>query len=171
MGITGYIEVLFPEIIPDLNKTSRSRGAIGKNAVVPRYVAENFNPKNTKVLDYGAGKDAIHTQWLRGLGFDVTAHEIGANVNPKLHSPDALKALCYDVVMLSNVVNVYSDLNSLYYVFEDTLYVTKMDGKVIFNVPKSPRVVPPQDILGMLRKDGWDVEEDKIGSTPIYIAR
>jgi hypothetical protein len=40
------------------NKTSHSRGAVGKLAVTPRVVLENLR-KGESVLDFGAGKDAM----------------------------------------------------------------------------------------------------------------
>jgi hypothetical protein len=56
------------------NATSRSRGASAINkdgsirAIVPRYIAEHID-KQSAILDYGAGKEAIHTQWLQDRGF------------------------------------------------------------------------------------------------------
>ncbi len=83
-GMLSYNEEFSPEEIEIANKTSRAAGAVSANAVVPRYVRENV-PKSHKILDFGAGKDAVHTQNLRGEGFNVTAHEFGSNQKPGLH--------------------------------------------------------------------------------------
>ena len=58
------------------NATSRSGGASAINkdgsirAIVPKYVAEHIN-KEDSLLDFGAGKGAVHTKWLREEGFNV----------------------------------------------------------------------------------------------------
>ena len=51
--------------IKKANKTCRDNRAIGTNAIVPRMIKEMFSPKDQLTfLDYGAGKNAIHTMEL-----------------------------------------------------------------------------------------------------------
>lgn len=93
------------------NATSRSNGASAKNkdgsirAIVPRYVAEHVD-KDDSILDFGAGKGAVHTKWLREVGFNVTAYDFGENCIEGLHDKDALKKW-YDVVMAPRYLDLY----------------------------------------------------------------
>lgn len=118
------------------NKTCRSSGAVGRNAIVPRYVAQTAKPTD-RILDFGAGKDAIHTKALREKGFNVTAHEFGDNQNEN-HDPLALHHE-YDIVFASNVLNVQADGNTLYQTLKDLWIHTGIGGRLVMNYPESPR--------------------------------
>jgi len=114
-----------------LNITSRSKGAVGPNAIVPKYIAAIAKPGDA-ILDYGAGKDAIHTKWLKSLGFDVTAYDIGSNEHD-------IKALDhkYDIVFGSNVLNVQaSKIDLILTIIEMRMVSYRL---VIVNYPESPR--------------------------------
>lgn len=126
------------ELTKKINRTCRTRGIIGRNAVVPRIVAEILkkNPALT-VLDYGAGTAAIHTQALREAGYDVTAHDFGSNVT-EIHDTDALER-SYDVVMASNVLNVQFREERLCETLDELRSVTKAGGMLIANYPPDPR--------------------------------
>ena len=92
------------EDIKVANLTSRNKGAVGEQAIVPKWIEENVNKKSS-ILDYGAGKSAQHTERLSNEGYNVTAYEFGDNVNPNIHDVNALDKK-YDVVYASNVLNV-----------------------------------------------------------------
>lgn len=125
------------------NATSRSSGASARNkdgsirAIVPRYVAEHIN-KEDSVLDFGAGKGAVHTQWLREEGFNVTAYDFGDNVVEGLHDKDALQKQ-YKVIMASNVLNVSSSLGMLLETLNQINNSLESGGEFICNYPASPR--------------------------------
>ena len=125
------------------NATSRSNGASARNkdgsvrAIVPRYVAEYIN-KEDSVLDFGAGKGAVHTQWLREEGFNVTAYDFGDNVVEGLHDKNALQKQ-YKVIMASNVLNVSSSLNMLLETLKQINNSLEPGGEFICNYPASPR--------------------------------
>ena len=125
------------------NATSRSGGASAINkdgsirAIVPRYVAEHINQEDS-VLDFGAGKGAVHTQWLRGEGFKVTAYDFGNNVVEGLHDKDALQKQ-YKVIMASNVLNVSSSLDMLLETLQQINNSLEPGGAFICNYPSSPR--------------------------------
>jgi len=122
--------------IEKANKSSRSRGCIGKNAVVPRYILEHAD-KSAEILDFGAGKDAIHTTMLRNEGFlCVTAHEFGSNIVEGVHCPIALDRI-YDIVFASNVLNVQSNPTMMHQTIGDIREATKT--VFICNYPNSPR--------------------------------
>ena len=125
------------------NATSRSGGASAINkdgsirAIVPRYVAEHIN-KEDSLLDFGAGKGAVHTKWLREEGFKVTAYDFGENCIEGLHDKNALSKQ-YKVIMASNVLNVSSSLGMLLGTLNQINNSLEPGGEFICNYPSSPR--------------------------------
>ena len=119
------------------NISSRSMGAIGAKAIAPRYV-EKIATKENSILDYGAGKDAIHTLRLREKGYNVVAYEFGDNIIEGLHSRSALINR-YDIVFASNVLNVQSGIAMLITTLYQISNVLKDGGIAVFNYPRSPR--------------------------------
>ena len=125
------------------NATSRSNGASAINkdgsirAIVPRYVAEHIN-KEDSVLDFGAGKGAVHTKWLREEGFNVTAYDFGDNIIEGLHDKNALQKQ-YKVIMCSNVLNVQSSMKMLFETLNQINSSLEFGGEFICNYPSSPR--------------------------------
>lgn len=141
------------------NATSRTNGASAKNkdgsvrATVPRYVAQYIN-KEEKILDFGAGRDAVHTKWLREQGFDVTAYDFGDNLMEELHDKDALSRK-YSVVFASNVLNVQSSMNMLQETLRQIYGSLEYGGKLVCNYPSSPRkmeLLTARDLEFMLRR-------------------
>lgn len=130
------------EEIKIANATSRSSGASVRNkdgslrAVVPKYV-ESIARKEDKILDYGAGKGAVHTLYLRENGFDCTAYDFGDNVT-EVHDKDALTKE-YDIVYASNVLNVCSSHTMLVNVIKEIYNAIKENGIAIMNYPDNPR--------------------------------
>ena len=144
------------------NKTSRSGGAIGTKAIVPQIIKELFSPNDKKsILDFGAGKKAMHTQDLKSLGYDVTAYEFGDNIDDALHDKNALERK-YDVVYASNVLNVQSTLKMLWNTLGEIWDVLKDDGVFIANYPNSPRKLglPVSELIEFL-EEGFHVERIK----------
>lgn len=125
------------------NATSRSRGASAINkdgsirAIVPRYIAEHIDKQST-ILDYGAGKEAIHTQWLEDRGFDCTAYDFGDNCINGIHNKNALSKQ-YKVVFASNVLNVQSNLGMFLETIKQIYDSLEPGGEFIANYPETPR--------------------------------
>lgn len=125
------------------NATSRSGGASAINkdgsvrAIVPKYVAE-YITKEDSVLDFGAGKGAVHTKWLREEGFNVTAYDFGDNIVEGLHDKNALEKQ-YKVIMASNVLNVQSSLDMLFETLHQIDNSLELGGEFVCNYPASPR--------------------------------
>ena len=161
------------------NSTSRSNGASAKNkdgsirAIVPRYVAENVD-KDECILDFGAGKGAVHTKWLRDEGFNVTAYDFGENCIEGLHDKNAL-CRQYDVVMASNVLNVCSSQQMLEETLRQIRQSLKVGGVFVCNYPASPRKLAwrADDVARMVRSYiGRDIE--RVGgsaSAPLWVIR
>lgn len=165
------------EEIKIANATSRSNGASARNkdgsirAVVPKYVAEHIN-KEDSILDFGAGKGATHTKWLKEQGFNVTAYDFGGNIIEGLHDKDALSKQ-YKVIMMSNVLNVQSSVKMLRETLHQVFNSLERGGVLVCNYPSSPRKMDlsSADIIGVLRLVfGGDIE--RVGgssSAPLLI--
>lgn len=158
------------EEIRTANATSRSNGASARNkdgsvrAIVPRYVAEHIG-KECSILDFGAGKGALHTKWLREEGFNVTAYDFGDNVIDGVHEKDALSRK-YDVVCASNVLNVQSSLNMLLETLTQMYNSLKPGGTLICNYPASPRKMQLTAIqVAALIKSMLDRNAVRVGGT------
>ena len=144
--------------IKEANKTARSNGASAINpdgtirAIVPNFIYKNIDKyRNKTLLDYGSGKDPIHTKWLRRQGLNVTAYDFGNNCVEGIHDKDALYKR-YDVVFASNVLNVQSSdtmMNATLYQIYKTL---KKGGQFIFNYPSSPRKsdMPEWEVIALI---------------------
>lgn len=115
--------------------TSRSRGSVGARAVVPRVVRRLAHPGDS-ILDYGAGREALHAQALRAEGYRVTAHDLWAT--PGIHDPDALKRK-YDLVYASNVANVWASLGMAALSVAQMFHAVRPGGLLVLNLPASPR--------------------------------
>lgn len=154
------------------NATSRSYGATAMNkdgtlrAVVPKYV-ESIARKEDKILDYGAGKGAVHTLYLREKGFDCTAYDFGENVT-ELHDRYALKKDTYDIVFASNVLNVCSNTTMLFKTIYEIDGVTKKNGGIaIMNYPSSPRKIEDinADEMQRLLEGLFGYKTERVGGT------
>lgn len=125
------------EWVEAVNKTSRSGGAIGGKAIVPRLVT-NYADSTSTILDFGAGKKAIHAQNLKEQGYDVTAYEFGGNVDPLLHDSNALERK-YDIVYASDVLNVQLNEGMFWDTLGQVVSAMRIDSILIANYPASPR--------------------------------
>lgn len=160
------------------NATSRSNGASAKNkdgsirAIVPRYVAEHVS-KEDSILDFGAGKGALHTKWLREQGFDVTAYDFGDNVVEGLHDKDALSKQ-YKVIMASNVLNVQSSMDMLQETLKQIYDSLEYGGKFVCNYPSSPRKMDfTASELKYILKIWFGANIERVGgssSAPLWVA-
>lgn len=145
------------EEIKIANATSRVNGASAINkdgsirAIVPKYVAEHIN-KEDSILDFGAGKAAVHTKWLKEQGFNVVAYDFGDNLIDGLHDKDAL-CKQYKVIMCSNVLNVQSSLKMLLETLKQINNSLTPGGEFICNYPASPRkmVLTANDLKEILQ--------------------
>lgn len=161
-----------PEAVRIANATSRSGGAIGEHAIVPRLVAElattgEAGGKGLKILDFGAGKDALHAKMLRERGLDVTAHDFGGNVKDGIHDPAALSK-AHDLVYASNVLNVQSSPAMLRTTIGQMWNATAPGGRVIANLPFSPRKfegLNPALVEQVLKEQGF-TSVTRIGGSP-----
>lgn len=130
--------IISKDLILAANKTSRAAGAVSAKAITPKYVLENIS-KDSSILDFGAGSQAVHSRMLKDNGFkNVTSYEFGNNIDPKLHDVNALKRK-YQVVFASNVLNTQGSDAMLNMTLKQIADSTEKNGKAIFNFPLEPR--------------------------------
>lgn len=122
------------------NKTLRSAGSSvfdkdgNVRSVVSRFVFENFC-SDDKICDYGAGRNAIQTMWLRANGFQhVDPHDFGEN-----RPADERFGRNYDVIFASNVINVADSAAMIEWDFRDMKSHAKNGATIVWNYPTTPR--------------------------------
>ncbi len=152
------------EAISIANKTTR---AWKKGTAVTKVVSDKVGRDET-VLDFGAGKTATQSDLLRKSGFkNVTSHDFGTNVVEGLHDPQALSK-AYDVVQVSNVLNVQSTPQMLSDTLQQVAKVTKK--RAFLNYPTSPRKMnlSPKQMEQELQKHFSNVERVKVKGDPMW---
>lgn len=146
------------EQITVANKTSRNSPAVGAKALTPKiarkYMEVNFKKDDALILDFGAGKHAIHTQALVAEGWQVLAHEFGDNIDPRVHCELAMQNK-YDLVYASNVLNVQGDEKMLRETLRQVKSVLKPNGVFVANYPLDPRKsdMVTQDVRNILNAE------------------
>lgn len=161
--------------IKKATRSCRTRGCIGARALIPQMVPQ-YAKKSDHILDYGAGKEAIHARSLRTRGYHVTAHDFGENFKKGVHDPTALKHR-YDLVYASNVLNVQSNQRMLERTLDEILHVLKAGGIFLCNYPTSPRYVEVDgEILStygleVLLKERFKSIERVKASSPVWVCR
>lgn len=101
-------------------------------------IVEQIAKRGDKILDFGAGKDAFGTKYLRYHHYDCTAYEIGKNFVEGLHDPKALDSH-YDVIIVSNVLNIQPDISRILDIISDVKACLNVGGMLICNFPAKPR--------------------------------
>ena len=105
--------------------------------------------KPLKILDYGSGTDAIHTQNFKNTysnknskdynkNLKFYAYDFGQNFNPLVHDKKAHDRK-YDLIFASNVLNVQSDSKMLDKTIKQIKSLLNENGIFIANYPKKPR--------------------------------
>jgi SAM-dependent methyltransferase len=122
-------------------KTYRSRGAIGKNAQVPKYLYENFlsSCRNSKtdwhILDYGCGKEQLHVKFFQSQGFNqILGYDFSIP-----NSKEFLRIDSFDIIYASNVLNVQDSCAMMEETLSEIVNLLKSGGLFIANYPMSPR--------------------------------
>jgi hypothetical protein len=139
-----------------------------RKQTLPKIV-ETIAKKSDNILDYGAGKDAFGTKYLRDKGFNVIAHEIGANRVDGLHDPDALR-MRYDVVFASNVFNIQPKYTDILDVIMEVQSLMVKGGKFICNLPKPVKSNINVDALSAVLRLGFSGGITKVkNSSPTWV--
>ena len=141
-------DTLSPEITK-ANRSVRSSGAVGKNAVIPKLVGQMF-PKSFKMLDYGSGPARIHQVSLELAGFDVDAFDFGKNWREGMQYEVFPNR--YDLIYASNVMNTWSTREMVSKSLTEIYMGLKPCGTFLANYPKSPRYLKDlaNETLGMI---------------------
>jgi len=117
-----------------MNRTCRDKGpwATRTPKVLQLFLRTSHLCKDFSILDYGAGKKAIWTKFLKKRGFNVTAHDVGENFTLGIHDPFACDRK-YDLILMSNVVQVQPSFDRINWLFREINSLLKKEGEVIFN--------------------------------------
>ena len=172
-----------------VNKTSRRAGAVGQDPLCYRCARDiilshlwRVPPGDIDILDFGCGKGAPHTvalqEWLNNQPLYATYHkrvwayDIGNNSPQK---DDGFIATfpyhSYDMVILSNVLNVQPDPDLVVSVLDQAWKFVKPGGRLVVNYPHNPRYsgmihgevsslihnLPELDSVGVFPGRVWEV--------------
>lgn len=122
------------------NKTARSTGAVGNNALLPRIIKSKYPNTEMKILDFGSGPRCVQTFNLKEQGYNVDPYEMGNNYNSEIHiarKPEMMSS--YDIVMVSNVINTLSSLSAIRETLHQINWFLHPKGVALINLPVSPR--------------------------------
>lgn len=162
-------------MIKRANKSCRSEGAVGRDPLCYRELRERqyLNTPFCTVLDFGAGKNAVHTKKLREEGWDIDAYEFGANVTDE-HIKEI--KITYDIVIASNVLNILNSNGMLVKTLNEIANAIEPGGILICNYPANPRYLPDVDGVSIKRRllrRGFEVEELPSGTKkgPVFICK
>jgi 2-polyprenyl-3-methyl-5-hydroxy-6-metoxy-1,4-benzoquinol methylase len=155
-----------------MKRSARSAGAVGTKAVVPRWIRERVEPSpHIRILDLGA-ETGTHANSLRRLGYNVTAFDINF---PEHSDPNALKRT-YDIVYMSNVLNVQPSAEALMELLQAVRRLIRPEGFLLANYASSPHYagLGNRDVDDMVRSVFRSVSrvEKEVGySSPLFWAR
>jgi hypothetical protein len=129
--------------IDSVSRTGNKVGATSNNSVFTRYLLCSNFPSDTKVLDFGAGKDSRQAQKISTKYSNVVAHDFHEVISDSgvdsLFDINALdKDNGYDVVIASNVLNVQPSCEMLEKTLDDLYCVMGEGKKLVVNVPRAP---------------------------------
>ena len=133
------------------NKTARSAGAVGKNALLPRIIIGKMPYRGAKILDFGSGPQIVQTINLREEGYNVDAYEFGSNCHSEhiTRTPDKIGS--YDIVMASNVINTLASVEAVKETLHQINWFLGTKGVALINYPTSPRKCKDLDLKEMLK--------------------
>jgi hypothetical protein len=166
----NYADEYSEEYITAVNKTYSPM--CSRKQVMPSIVA-GIASKRDEILDFGAGKDAFGTIYLRDLGFNVVAHEIGINFVEGVHDSHALSRR-YDIVFANNVINVQPSIAEVCNLLMDIRTLMNKGGKFVCNYPLNPRKCDMsvdflESTLRLGFAGGIDRIEKKGYRTPVWV--
>lgn len=119
------------EAIKRLQSTARHGGAVGNKLTVVSRWAIKLGYPGLKILDFGCGPKQKQTKKLLKYGLDVVPHDF--DINPSLIGSE------FDIIMLSNVLNVQENQDQVLEVLLNCSNSLAPGGFVLANYPQSPR--------------------------------
>ena len=141
-------DIVIPKIqdIEMMIKTGQKRGIFAKNPILTRLIlCENF-PKDVKILDFGAGTNALQAQKIKEKYPNTKAYDYPLSAiksiiqNPKLFEIYDLDALNkdYDIIIASNVLNVQPNVKQLENTLNKIYCSMDRDTILFLNLPREP---------------------------------
>ena len=142
------------------NKDSRTktyRKAFTPHALVYQEALTRIRKTHT-ILDYGCGKDAYWSNRLGSQGYTIDGID--------LSRPDLTAHGEYDMVLISNVINVQHTILELDDTLTDILQHVAIGSTLIWNYPASPRKLPFSNkemtahVLDRIWQEGYNHEDE-----------
>ena len=128
------------EEVVEAVKTARSSGAVGPNAKVPQIVLEMAYDNRDWILDYGAGRKAIHTEMLREAGYgNAWAYDFAKDVDGVFIDDLETTRGEWDIIFASNVLNVQTSMGMLDLTLNELWQLMNPFSILVANYPNSPR--------------------------------
>jgi len=122
-----------------------------KTTRVSNYIRDHM--QEGSILDFGCGKHCMQVISFRDLGRDVDGYDLWWDkVAPPLeglYSPKSPPPRKYDIVALSNVINIQDNVRDLTETLLEAKSFVKKKGKMILGYPPDPRYL------------GWDAKNMK----------
>jgi len=102
-------------------------------------------PKNTEILDFGAGYKATQSQILSIKYPKIKAYDFPETMEDSVNDAPELKKIFtqspqgnYDIILASNVLNVQKNLSMLQNTLNEIYCGMKKGSSLIMNIPKDP---------------------------------
>ena len=171
MVLSESVEGMTPEYIKSVNKTYSVM--CSRKSKLPKIIVDRIGigvATNDEILDFGAGKHALGTEYLREHGFaSVTPYDIGKNVVHGLHDSKALDRR-YDIVMMSSVLNVQPKCTDVIDLLMTAQSLLRMGGLFFCNYPKPRKNNLDIKVLESALRLGFDTVEN-VDNTPTWACK
>ncbi len=153
------------------NKTARSSGAVGKNALLPRIITGRYPYRGAKILDFGSGPRIVQTINLKEQGYNVDAYDFGSNCSEVhiVRTPDKIGS--YDIVMASNVINTLASVEAVKETLHQINWFLELKGVALINYPTSPRKckeLDKEELLKLMTQEFNEVMVENHNGTRVY---
>lgn len=130
--------------------TGKKGGATSKNSVITRHLLCSHLPKDTKILDFGAGYKAKQSQSIKEKYSNVCAFDFQDTMRQSIEEDPELKELFddealskdHDIIIASNVLNVQASRDALERTLNDIYCNMKEGSTFITNIPRDPIKYP-----------------------------
>lgn len=116
-------------------RTKTYRGNFTPKARVYHYAVDNvINKQRHDVLDFGCGKDNYWSVKLCLEGYSCNGYDLSI--------PDYTMRDAYEVIMVSNVLNVQETRDQLRETLKEIIGFSKSGTKIVWNYAETPRKMP-----------------------------
>ena len=149
------------------DKTAETFKKFGFKSSMPQeklltYIMRYINIKpDASILDYGAGKYPMITNYLSELGYNISAHDFKKNTTDD-HDNNALRKE-YDLVFAANVLNVQKDSRMLLKTLKEMKKLMKAGGSLLASIPEQPDIhkIDQEELIDLIKSIYPNAKIDK----------